>query len=172
MSLDFAVDYEYKISKLLRKAMMDDKFKYYFNSSYFRYDNDSPKDSWNHLQMVSVKNEKVVGLMGAYIDRETRNVTNLYAINFYDINYTFSKDLRTFLTNLFEKFNFNKISFNVIKGNSAEKMYDKYIERYNGRIVGYKKNEYMLSDGKYYDDKLYEIMKEDYLKSKINNKNT
>ena len=45
-------------------------------------------------------------------------------------------------------------------------MYDKYIEKYNGRVVGYRKNEIMLSDGQYYDDKLYEITKEDYLKSK------
>lgn len=85
---------------------------------------------------------------------------------FFDINYTFSKDFRKFLTELFDRYNFNKVSFKVIKGNAAEKMYDKYIEKYNGRVVGYRKNEIMLSDGRYYDDKLYEITKEDYLKSK------
>lgn len=166
MSLKFAVDHEHKLSLLMRKAMMDEKYKYYFYSSYFRYDTDIPRDSWNHLQMVSVKNDEIIGLLGAYIDRETRNVTDLYAINFHDINYTFSKDFRSFLTDLFDKFYFNKISFKVIKGNEAEKMYDKYIEKYNGRVVGYRKNEVMLLDGKYYDDKIYEITRNEYLKFK------
>lgn len=166
MTLEFAVDYDHKLSVLMRKAMLDEKYKFYFCSSYFRYDTDVPKDSWNHLQMVSVKDNEVIGLLGAYIDRETRNVTDLYAINFFDINYTFSKDFRKFLAELFDKYGFNKVSFKVIKGNDAEKMYDKYIEKYNGRVVGYRKNEIMLSDGQYYDDKLYEITKEDYLKSK------
>ncbi|MEQ6355176.1 hypothetical protein ABNX05_11155 [Lysinibacillus sp. M3] len=167
MSLEFAVVYEHKLSVLMRKAMMDDKYKYYFFSSYYRFDTDIPRDTWNHLQLVSVKNNEVIGLFGAYIDRETRNVTDIYAINFHDINYTFSKDFRKFLTDLFDKYNFNKINFKVIKGNRAEKMYDKYIKKYNGRIVGYRKNEVILTDGRYYDDKLYEITKDDYLKSKI-----
>ncbi|MCL1700775.1 hypothetical protein [Lysinibacillus sp. Bpr_S20] len=166
MTLEFAVDHDHKLQALMRKAMLDEKYKYYFYSSYFRYDIDVPRDSWNHLQMVSVKGNEIVGLLGAYIDRETRNVTDLYAINFHDINYTFSKDFRSFLTDLFDKFYFNKISFKVIKGNEAEKMYDKYIEKYNGRVVGYRKNEVMLLDGKYYDDKIYEITRNEYLKFK------
>lgn len=169
MTLEFAVDYDHKLQVLMRKSMLDEKYKYYFYSSYFRYDTDVLRDSWNQLQMVSVKDDEVIGLLGAYIDRETRNITDLYAINFSDINYTFSKDFRRFLTDLFDKYSFNKVSFKVIKGNGAEKMYDKYIDKYNGRIVGYRKNEVMLTDGKYYDDKLYEITKEDYLKSKGGN---
>lgn len=167
MTLEFAVEHDHKLQTLMRKAMLDEKYKYYFYSSYFRYDTDVPRDSWNHLQMVSVKGNEIIGLLGAYIDRETRNVTDLYAINFSNINYTFSKDFRTFLTDLFDKYCFNKVSFKVIKGNDAEKMYDKYIKKYNGRVVGFRRNEIVLLDGKFYDDKIYEITKEDYLKSKV-----
>lgn len=45
MSLEFAVDYDHKLSALMRKAMLDEKYKFYFYSSYFRYDTDVPKDS-------------------------------------------------------------------------------------------------------------------------------
>jgi hypothetical protein len=46
---------------------------------------------------------------------------------------------------------------NVV-GNPAERMYDKFIEKYNGRVVGIKKNEVKLVDGKFYGLKLYEII--------------
>jgi hypothetical protein len=47
-------------------------------------------------------------------------------------------------------------------GNPIEKQYDKIIFKYNGSIVGIRKKEVILIDGKYYDLKLYEIFKKDY----------
>ena len=39
------------------------------------------------------------------------------------------------------------------------------IKKYGGRIVGIKKKDVQLIDGKYYDLKLYEIFADDYFKS-------
>ena len=39
------------------------------------------------------------------------------------------------------------------------------IDKYGGRIIGIYKQETKLIDGEYYDKKVYEIMRDDYLKS-------
>jgi hypothetical protein len=56
--------------------------------------------------------------------------------------------------------------FGVIVGNPIEKTYDKLIEKYGGKICGYAKEDIKLFDGKLYDLKNYEIMREDYIKAK------
>ena len=43
-------------------------------------------------------------------------------------------------------------------------MYDKYIEKYGGRIVGIFKEDVRLYDGEYYDHKYYEIFREEFIK--------
>jgi hypothetical protein len=80
--------------------------------------------------------------------------------------YIFGKDIITALKEVFERYRFNKISFNVVRGNPVEKTYDKLIGRYNGRIVGIKKQEVRLLDGKLYDTKEYEILAVDYFNRK------
>ena len=52
------------------------------------------------------------------------------------------------------------MSFVCVVGNPAERLYDKVIEKYHGRVVGVKKQEALLQDGQFYDLKLYEIVKE------------
>jgi RimJ/RimL family protein N-acetyltransferase len=67
-----------------------------------------------------------------------------------------------FITDLFNKNGFNKINFCVAIGNPAEKMYDKIVRKYGGKIVGIFKNDVRLWDGKIYDTKHYEILKEEF----------
>ena len=66
------------------------------------------------------------------------------------------------------KYNFRKIEFTVIVGNPIEKMFDKYIGKYGGRIVGIGKESVKLPDNLFYDSKLYEIFKVDFL-ARFNN---
>lgn len=161
--LDYAIRHQEQLNDKWLTATLDDKYKYYHHSSYFNFVTNLEKETWNEIQMVSVDKEgNVIGYLGASINRDSRNVTGLYAINFYDVNYTFSKDFHTFLTSLFEKHKFNKITFVSIADNPASEMYDKYVKKYGGRIVGIRTNHVRLLDGKLYDDKIYEIMREDY----------
>ncbi|TVX86108.1 hypothetical protein FPZ44_23735 [Paenibacillus agilis] len=74
----------------------------------------------------------------------------------------FVKDLQKFLSDIFERFGFNKLSYSVVIGNPIEKSYDRMTHKYGGRIVGVNRNEVLLSDGTLNDLKLYEILKEDY----------
>lgn len=95
-------------------------------------------------------------------------VTGIAAINFKDINVTFSKDFYKFLTDLFDIHKFNKIEWQVAIGNPAEKMYDKIVKKYDGRVVGIEHESTKFDDGNYYDVKEYEILRRDYEKRKRN----
>lgn len=167
--LDLAIKYKDELNSLWVDTLYKEKYKYVHNSSWQDLEIDFKNDTWNRLQMVSVKDGKVIGYFKVSIDRDTLIANNLLVMNFYDINYTFSKDFKTFITDLFEKYNFNKLTFNVVLGNKAEKMYDKYIELYGGRIVGTLNDDCKLFDGKLYDSKLYDITKKEYLERKLTN---
>jgi RimJ/RimL family protein N-acetyltransferase len=149
--------------------VFDDKFKFYNASNYYNYNLELANDSWTNIEMVSVdKDDKVIGFLAAKIDRCSDYVSSLRVINFYELNYTFSKDFHQFITELFTKHNFRKIIFSVVVGNPAEKMYDKYIEKYGGRVVGVYKEDTKLYDGIYYDFKMYEIFKSEFEGGKKN----
>ena len=149
--------------------MFKDKYKYYNNNNYWNYEIELKKDSWNQVEMVSVdKNDKVIGYLCAYFERSSNKVSGMAAINFQDVSLTFSKDFYKFLTGLFEVHNANKIEWTVVVGNPAEKLYDKFINRFGGMVVGINHETTILGDGKLYDMKEYEIFKRDYNKYKTN----
>lgn len=165
--LKLAYPYKQQLEQKFIETMFVDKFKYYYCSSYHDYELNLANSSWNDLDFVSVdKNDNVIGFLSAKIHRGDEMVSSLRVINFYDLNYTFSKDFHQFLNDLFVKFKFRKVSFSVVVGNPAEKMYDKYIEKYSGRVVGVKKKDIKLYDGEYYDFKMYEIFRDDYVNKK------
>lgn len=169
--LKLAYKYKEQLHNIYTDLLFDDneRLNYFVTTNWFKYDLGIENESWNKLEFVSVdKNYNVIGFLRASIDRNIYSVSNLSIINFYDKNLIFSRDLRKFLLDLFEKYKFNKINFTVVIGNPIEKMYDKYIKKYGGRIVGIYKNEVLLIDNKFYDLKVYEIMRKDYEKYKTN----
>lgn len=91
---------------------------------------------------------------------------SLGVINFSDNKIIFGMDLGQTLMDIFEKFKFRKLRFSVIVGNPIEKSYDKMVSKYGGRIVGTYYKEQKLIDGEIYDQKLYEILREDYMEAK------
>ncbi len=113
--------------------------------------------------MVSVDaKDNVIGYFAADIDRYTSKISNIGAINFGEVNLTFSKDFYQFLSELFTKHKFRKIEWFVICGNPAEKIYDKIISKYGGRIIGIRRESTITAGGILRDEKEYEIFKEDF----------
>ena len=162
--LKLAYTYKDKLQKQFQNIVFQEKYKFYYDN-YWNYTIKLSEDSWNDIELVSVdKDDNVIGFLRATIARTSDKISSLWIINFYQPNLVFSKDLYKFLVDLFEKYNFRKIEFNVVIGNPIEKMYDKYINKYNGRIIGIGKQSTKLQDGKYYDVKFYEIFRDDYLK--------
>ena len=95
------------------------------------------------------KDDNIIGFMGTTINKNRDYVSD-------------SKDLYEFLLKLFNEFKFRKACFSVVVGNPIEKMYNKYINKYGGRIAGIQKEEVILHDGELCDMKLYEIFKRDF----------
>jgi hypothetical protein len=127
-----------------------------------------PQDGdWNTRYFVS-KDSKgtILGLISYEINRSYDLAMNFGAINFSDNKFTFGMDLAQVIDDIFCKFNIRKLEFNVVVGNPVEKSYDKMIKKYGGNITGIRHQHAKLIDGKYYDDKSYEIFREEYIMAK------
>jgi hypothetical protein len=161
--------YKDKLQDAYNSVIFNDKYKYYNNSNYWNYEMKLSNDSWSNIEMVSVDSkDNILGFFQASISRESDKISAIGIINFYDKNIIFSRDMYNFLVDLFDKFNFRKIEWTVVVGNDdAEKMYDRIINKYGGKIVGVKEKSTKLIDGLYYNVKLYEIFKEDFERSRF-----
>ena len=157
--------YSSELKKLFYEIAYDERFKFLEGCSYS--DEYKPSESsWGSHEFVSIINDIVIGYMRYSISRDNYNVKSLQVVNFtFKPNIIFARDLYEVMHNIFEKYNFNKISFQCVIGNPIEKTYDKLIKKYNGNIVGIHKKHMRLMDGKLYDCKIYEILREDYFKS-------
>ena len=115
------------------------------------------------LQFVSVDPDgKILGFFSAQANRKLYHIENLEVINLIpeteqDHNAVYSRDFYTFIKDLTGKFGFRKVNFEAIVGSPGEKIYDKHLKNFNARVVGIRKEEVRLSDGKLYDVKLYEM---------------
>ena len=147
--------YTEELKRKFVEIMYKDKYKYYFNgwSSEFVPD----KDNWSNHSFVVLDKEEVIGYIAYSIDRRTDNVDSLQIVNFSDNKYLFGKAVYKIIKDIFNYFKFNKISFAVNVGNPAELIYNKFISKYGGRVVGVKTKDTRLIDGTWCDYKMYEI---------------
>jgi hypothetical protein len=163
--LEPAIKYRNQLENLQYDIWFNDKYKYWVSDLYY-----TPlqidTDTWGKHQFVSVHNGEVIGYIGYNVVRSINSVHTLSIINFSDNKVTFGIDLMQAVKDIFEKYKFRKLNFNVVVGNPIEKTYDKMINKYGGRIVGVYKDDVKLIDGKYYDTKIYEILADEYFNTK------
>ena len=107
----------------------------------------------------------VNGVISFNIDWATAKACSLHVAAFGPNPITFARDVKEAIDWIFTKFNCEGLTFAVIVGNPAERIWDKAIKRLNGRVVGYYKRDVKLIDNKHYDIKFYEVIKEDYFES-------
>lgn len=161
--LDIAINHIEELKQKMNSIWFDEKYKFYNNDLYYS-DFKVDDDTWNRHQFVSLdKNGCVIGYIGYSVSRQTHSCSNLAIINFSDNKMIFGIDLGQALKDIFEKFKFKKLNFEVVIGNLVEKSYDKMINKYGGRVVGIYSDETKLIDGEYYPVKLYEILRENYM---------
>ncbi len=159
-----AQNYIEKMNEKFRDWSLDERYKYYFLDYY--EDLEGVKSDWNGRRLlICNKEEESLGLLTYSIDRVTNNVRSLCLIKDLDKNtdnFLFTKEILQILDDLFIKYKYNKLSFSVAIGNSAEKFYDKWIEKVGGRIVGVKEKDSITIFGDKVDMKMYEVLKENY----------
>lgn len=155
-----ASQYKESLKSIVMKSI-DDPYYDYLWSNYTDFDMDVKDSNYYKQQWVSLENGcYVVGYLEAEIDRACNCVSSIVIANFCkNKNTTFALDLKEFFLRLFFRYNYHKVNFSVVVGSRNEKIYDKFISRYGGRIVGIFRNHKVLQDGSIRDMKYYEITK-------------
>lgn len=161
--LKLAFQYQKNLSKIWQSVVFENKYQFYSCGQDREYNIHIDDGSWKTIQMVSVdKDDNILGYLSATCDRTANKISSVGAINFGGLSLRFSKDFYEFLSSLFDKFGFRKIEWYVIAGNPAEKMYDKIVKKYGGKIVGVQRESTVVFDGTIRDVKEYELFKRDY----------
>lgn len=162
--------YADELKRLFHEIMYEEKYKYYYLDGYA--DEYKPATStWAYHEFASVdKHGNVIGCIKYTIDRRGNMAHSLSIINFTNDTLTFGVDIAHAIDDIFAKYKFHKLSFSVLVGNPIEKNYDKLCLSHGGRIVGVHKEHSVLLDGEYYDQKLYEILRRDYMMTRRDRK--
>lgn len=164
--LDNARKYAEELKSKFIDIWYDEKYKYYHMGGWHREYTPST-DDWEDMSFVSLdKENNILGHISYRLDRNISSAYDFGAINFSDDKLTFGIDLCQVIDDIFCKFNMQRMEFNVVCGNPIEKSYDRMVTKFGGRIVGTRKRAAKLLDNQIYDDKIYEILREDYLRSK------
>ena len=163
--------YEQKVSQLMAKASLDMRYMYYFTQpgSYATEFGNNTVYSRNFVSLS--KNGDIIGYASYNVDVFAKSVSSLGIISFDIGNIEFARDVRTMFIDIFEKYNLNRISWVCYLDNPVFKSYKKLCEKFGGRICGYEHQVSLLLDGKLHDSATFEILREDYLKSKTNPRN-
>lgn len=156
--LDLAIKYEEDLRYEFYNTWLKEEYKYFFTDGNF-FDFEIYDTTENTHQFVSRHRGQIIGFISYDIHRNENRVDNFGAINFTDEHMIFAGDLMKVIHNIFYKYNYEKINFDVVVGNPAEEKYDKLIRQLGGRVVGTYKNHTKLMDGKVYDVKIYEIFR-------------
>jgi RimJ/RimL family protein N-acetyltransferase len=160
--LDVAINHKERLLERFRGTWFKDKYKFWNCTNYYE-DESIEESTWQRHQFASVDADgEVIGYIGYRIDRPNELACCLNIVNFTENRAVFGMDAGQAIRDIFERFHIRKLTFSVVIGNPIERTYDRMIEKYGGRIVGIQKQQYRLIDGKYYDEKLYEIMSDDY----------
>lgn len=163
--LEYAKKHEDELKKIFNDIAFDLYYQFAFCRT-FREEISIPDNTHWQNDFVSVNKDKIIGYINYNINRTAGVVYDLQIIHFgADNSYTFTKDILTAIDDIFEKYKFNKIKFDVIVGNPIEPVYDRLMNEFGGRIVGINKKDIKLLDGNIYDIKHYELFSEDYFKS-------
>lgn len=147
-------------------ALLDDKYRFYWQGSVRSYFIPLDQDDSRKLQYVSVgAYGNVLGLFECNLNRDTMTAYNVTAMRFtptYEPE--FAADMYRFVVDLlFKQYGINRVVFNVIVGNPVERLYDRICEKFGGRIIGTFTQEARLQDGGLYDVKYYEMLRDDCL---------
>ena len=148
--------YAEELTRKFLEIAYNDKYKFYNSGWSNKYV--PSEDTWNMHEFVSFYRGEVIGYISYDINQRSQNITNIRIINFTTEKFAFGIDVWKAIRNIFLKYNFNKINFCCYTANPARLIYDRFIEKFGGKVVGIYERESRLSDGRYYDLKAYELL--------------
>lgn len=172
MKLVNAKLYEEQIRHKLWEVWYDEKYQYYFGGSE-RQDfsiGDSYEGCPKRYFAVLNDSDELLGYIGYSVDTDLGVAMWFGAINFSDDKLTFGKALKQVIEDCFLKFGMNVVEWVVVRGNPIERSYDRICEKLGGHIVGIRHKRAKDLAGNVCDDKIYEILREDFLAARASRK--
>lgn len=164
--LDFAINHKEQLLNTHREFITRNTLhcKFFLATNWLNYTLTIEDSSWYKIQMVSLDSSgQVVGYISATVDIPQQKVTDFSIISYKKgINRNLYPDANKFMEELLTRF--RKVSFASFVGSSSEKVNDKIIKRFNGRIIGIEEKHAILLDNKIYDLKTYEIISQTFNK--------
>ena len=149
---------------MIDRAYNDDYFKNAFSNEYV------PGQGLREEVTTGIvaSTDKEGNIVGCFIYSHSifvNKVTGITAFNFKKRpSIPYAKDIEAFCSFLFDTLKAHKVNWCANVGSATEKLQDKIVKKYHGRIIGVYKDDAAAADGKIYDVKEYEIMRADYLK--------
>lgn len=165
MKLVNAKLYEEQIRQKMWEIWYDERYQYYFGGSW-RNDfslADNNGDYQKRAFAVLNDSDELLGYISYSVDNELRIAQWFGAINFSDDKLTFGRAIQQVIEDCFLKFGMEVVEWNVICGNPIEKNYDRMCKKLGGRIIGVRHHRTKDLAGNVHDDKMYELLKEDFL---------
>ena len=149
-----AFDYRDKIEEAWAIAASHPDFLFWDVSPQYYHGTDTDprykQDEWVSLNQQG----EVVGYFCAFVDKATISVDDISIAKFKD-DKSFAFDLVRFIRNMRRRYRVTRWA--CVIGNPSEKNYDRIALLYGGRIVGTFSKKVKLLDGRYYDEKWYEV---------------
>ena len=169
MSIVNAKLYEEEIRRKMWEIAYEPEYQYYFGDS--RRNNFEIQDDRigliNRAFAVLDADEKLIGVIDYSMDTAAKVAMWFGAINFSGTSASrlpFSNALYQVITDCFLKFGCEVVDWRVIQGNPVEEGYDRVCTKVGGKIAGVLHRRAFDLQGNLHDVKIYEILREDFLK--------
>lgn len=162
--------YEEELNRKYIETWYDERYKYYVIGN-GKCEISLPDNNNNSHHFVCVdKNENLIGYFSYNMDLYSEVVFGIGWISFDEGNLLFVMDVMKHIDELFFKQHINKIEFSCLVGNPARKFYRRMLNKYGGKVCGYKTQTVRIN-GSFYDEELYELFYVDYALSRLERKN-
>lgn len=159
--------YEEQIRAKMWEIWYDEKYQYYFGGE-GRHDfslSDNSDGLPRRSFAVLNNNDELIGFIDYSVDTDLRIAQWFGAINFSEDKLSFGKALKQVIEDCFLKFGLEVVEWCVVCGNPIEDSYDRMCQKLGGHICGIRHRRARDLAGNICDDKIYEILREDFLKA-------
>ena len=164
MKIEHISKHAQEITEKLLNLQYKEKYKFLFPSGYLS-EIESETGTWCKNGFAIIDNGIVVGYVTIGITRPTNcvNINNMVLFtNKIKHKIFMNKEITKYIEMILSEKYFTKIAFCMIVGNPVEKIFDKIINKYNGKIVGVLEKDSLTRDGIYRDLKMYEIVNKNF----------
>ena len=168
--LKSALEHAEELNRKLVLTWYDPHYQYAWNGRMHEIEGVPDNDRQSRYYVSYSSWFGAVGYISYWVNHEADSVADFIAVNFYPdhtgAKVLFARDLLQAVDDVFLLYNFNRLEFVANVDNPAIRMYDKFIRRLGGRVVGTTYESTTDMRGKRCDERIYEILQKDYLASK------